>query len=308
MIDPQDLLDGPAASASEVLDCVVVGGGPAGLTAGVYLRRFHRTLRVVDAGASRARRIPRSHNVPGFPEGVAGVQLLKLMRTHLAQVGGELIEDAVVRVTRRSDGLFAVYLAGQRLWARTLLFCTGVKERLPALAGVAQLEAEYLLRSCPVCDGYEFSDQRIGVIGNSAHGVREAAFLRHFSDKVRFIEIDGRVGDLGPALLAAGVRQLAGVARQVAVAPDRELVVTMDDGQAHRFDVLYAGLGVDPRTALAVSLGVRLDGAGNVITDSRCCTNVNDVFAAGDVVSALDQIAVAVGHAAIAATAIHNSL
>lgn len=95
MIDPQDLVAGPEASGSEVLDCVVVGGGPAGLTAGLYLRRFHRNVRVIDAGAGRARRISRSHNVAGFPDGVAGVQLLERMKRHLQQFGGHVIPDTV---------------------------------------------------------------------------------------------------------------------------------------------------------------------------------------------------------------------
>lgn len=67
MIDPQDVLDGPAATGSEVFDCVIVGGGPAGLTAGLYLRRFDRRVRIIDAGAGRARLISRSHNIAGFP-------------------------------------------------------------------------------------------------------------------------------------------------------------------------------------------------------------------------------------------------
>lgn len=82
----------------------------------------------------------------------------------------------------------------------------------------------------------------------------------------------------------------------------------MDDGKAHRFDVLYAGLGVDPRTQLAVSLGAVLDQSGVIVTDAHGRTSVNNLYAAGDVVNALNQISVAVGHAAIAATAIHNSL
>lgn len=308
MIDPQDVIEGPEASGSEVLDCVVVGGGPAGLTAGLYLRRFHRHVRVVDAGAGRARRISRSHNVAAFPDGVAGVQLLDRMKRHLQQVGGHVILDTVGHIERRADGLFAIGLAHELLWARTVLLCTGVKDRLPALLGADAVEAADLLRYCPVCDGYEHTGKRIGVIGNSRHGIKEAAFLKNFSSDVWFVEADGRSEDLDHDLLVAGVRQLPGLARHLAVDHDHHAFVTMDDGEAHRFDVLYAGLGVDPRTQLAVSLGARLDAAGAIVTDSHGRTSVDKLYATGDVVNALDQISVAVGHAAIAATAIHNSL
>lgn len=308
MIDPQDVIDGPEASGSEVLDCVVVGGGPAGLTAGLYLRRFHRRVRVIDAGAGRARRITRSHNVAGFPDGVAGVQLLDRMKRHLEQVGGHVILGTVSHIERRADGLFAIGLAHELLWARNVLLCTGVKDRLPALPGADAVEAADLLRYCPVCDGYEHTGKRIGVIANSRHGVKEAAFLKNFSRDVWFVEVDGCAEDLDRNLAIAGVRRLPGVARHLAVAHDHQAVVTTDDGEAHRFDVLYAGLGVDPRKQLAVALGAALDDAGSVVTDAHGRTSIGNLYAAGDVANALDQIGVAVGHAAIAATAIHNSL
>lgn len=308
MIDPQDVLGGPQASGSDVLDCVVIGGGPAGLTAGLYLRRFHRTVRVVDAGASRARRITRSHNVAGFPDGVAGGLLLERMKQHLRQVGGQLSYDTVEEIERRDDGLFAVRLRHELLWARNVVLCTGVKDRLPHLPGLDAVAASDLLRHCPVCDGFEFTGKRIGVLGNSQHGVKEAAFLRHFSKDTWFVELDGRVDDLDADIRLHQLNQLPGVARHVAVNHDRQVFVTLDDGSGHRFDVLYAGLGVDPRTQLAQSLGVALDENGTIVTDAHSRTNVGNVYAAGDVARGLDQIAVAVGHAAIAATTIHNSL
>lgn len=308
MLEPQEVLAGPEASASEVLDCVVVGAGPAGLTAGLYLRRFHRHVRVIDAGAGRARRIVRSHNVAGFPDGVAGAQLLDRMKRHLQQVGGHVIPGTVDKVERGAGGLFAIRVAHELLWARNVLLCTGVKDRLPALPGAEAVEAADLMRYCPVCDGYEYTGKRIGVIGNSSHSVREAAFLKAFSSDVWFIEVEGRTEDLDPALRVAGVRPLAGLARHLAVDPEHRAFVTTDEGEAHRFDVLYAGLGVDPRTQLAVSLGAVLDEAGTIVTDAHGRTSVNNLYAAGDVANALDQIGVAVGHAAIAATAIHNSL
>lgn len=308
MIDPQDMLDGPEASGGEILDCVVVGGGPAGLTAGLYLRRFHRHVRVIDAGACRARRISRSLNVAGFPDGVAGAQLLDRMQRHLQQVGGDVTLDTVGHIERRAEGLFAISLASEWLWARNVLLCTGVKDRLPALPGAHAVEAADLLRYCPVCDGYEHTGKRIGVIGNSSHGAREASFLKAFSSDVWFIEVDGRTEDLDNALRVAGVRRLAGLARHLGVDHDHHALVTTEDGAAHSFDVLYAGLGVDPRTQLAASLGAALNEAGSIVTDAHGRTSISNLYAAGDVANALDQISVAVGHAAIAATAIHNSI
>lgn len=294
--------------ADDVLDCAVVGGGPAGLTAGLYLRRFHRSVRVIDAGDSRAQRIVCSHNYPGFPDGVAGGYLLQRMRQQLRQVGGGVICDTVQQIDRRSDGLFVLGLARGRLMARNVIFCTGVKDRLPTLPGIKLAEGANRLRYCPVCDGYEFTGKRIGVLGNSTHGTNEAAFLRHFSQDVWFVEVEGRPDDLAHDVGVAQLHRVPGVAAAITVSHDRNPVVTMNDGSCHVFDVLYAALGVDPRTQLAISLGVELDEAGTIVTDAHCRTSVSNLFAAGDVASGLDQLTVAVGHAAIAATAIHNSL
>jgi len=302
-------MDISTTSERDVLDCVIVGAGPAGLTAGLYLRRFHRNIRIIDAGTSRAAYIRRSNNIAGFPEGVGGAQLLQRMNQHLRQVDGQVIHDTVSRVSKGAEGLFVVSLSTEHLWARSVILCTGVVDRRPVLPGLGEVAAADLLRACPVCDGYEFTGKSIGVIGNSSHGAKEALFLQRFSRSVWFIEIAGRPSELDfEATHAFCVNRLAGSAQHVALTQDRKVFVTMDDGSGHRFDVLYAALGVDPCTQLAASLDVRLDARGGLVTDSHGRTSVENLYAAGDVVSALDQISVAVGQAAIAATAVHNSL
>lgn len=299
---------GPLRPGPQVLDCVVVGGGPAGLTAGLYLRRFLREVCVVDAGAGRARRIARSHNIAGFPEGISGVALLARMTQHLQQVGGQVRHGTVRALERCADGAFAVELQDGALRARRVILCTGVRDRLPAVPGAAAVEAADRLRYCPVCDGYEHRGRRMGVIGNSAHGVREAAFLLNFSRDVRFIDLgDGRE-PLSSALQAAGVAALPGRLGRLALGAGGEVLATAEDGAVHRFDVMYAALGVDPVAALAAGLGAELDPLGNIVADAHGRTRVQHLYAAGDVVRALDQIGVAVGQAAIAATAVHNSL
>lgn len=296
-----------AAHVAEVLDCVVVGAGPAGLAAGLYLRRFHRQVRIVDAGGGRARRISRSHNVAGFPGGVSGLELLGRMERQLQQVGGQVMHGTV-RSLRSSDGLLGVELARETLWARSVMLCTGVKDRLPPVPGVAAVEAADLMRHCPICDGYEHSGKRIGVVGRSLHGVREAAFLKRFSGDVSFIGTGPLDHASQQALRAAGLRALPGEPVGFAVGPQGGVVVSTRDGSDHRFDVLYAALGVDPCAQLAAGLNARLDATGNIVTDAHGLTSVDNLYAAGDVVRALDQIGVAVGQAAIAATAIHNRL
>jgi thioredoxin reductase (NADPH) len=306
------LLAGNLMDPREPLDCLVVGAGPAGLTAGLYLRRFHRHIVVVDRGDARASRIPRSHNLPGFPQGIAGPALLELMRQQLAQYDGDLLRASVTALQRDAQGVFSAQLDDARvLRARNVLLATGVLDHEPALPGVDALRTRGLLRHCPVCDGHEFSGQRIGVIGGGAHAMREALFIRHFSPRLALIVPDGPKSleaDLQRTLRERDVAVLDGRPQTLSAPGDGGVLVQMDDGSAHAFDVLYAALGCHPRIELATALGAERDTTGNLAVDAHKQTNVRGLYAAGDVTGGLDQLVVAMGEAAIAATAIHNSL
>lgn len=306
-----------AAGNGDPFDCVVVGGGPAGLTAALYLRRFHRRIVLLDAGSSRACHIDRTHNYPGFPQGISGDSLLARMREQLTHAGGELMAGHVHCVAQRGDqpGFVAQTDIGTLL-ARTVLLATGVVDNEPRFDGVEALRQYGLLRQCPVCDGHEFSNRRLAVIGCGSHGAREALFLRHFSKEICLLDGGGAAladAPLGEALRRAGIRRLGAHpcwARVTGAPPQRDAKVELgfDDGSSERFEAVYVALGARPRADLAEPLGVLRDARDNIVVDAHCRTSVEGLFAAGDVVSALDQLAVAVGHGAVAATAIHNLL
>ena len=294
----------------ETLDCVIVGAGPAGLTAGNYLCRFHRSVAIFDDGHSRARRIPRSHNYPGFPEGVTGPALLARMREQLDAVGGE-VQNARVTHIRRDDGVLRVETVKHTLRARTVLIASGVSDNDPAIDGIDELRSHGLLRECPICDGFEFSDRNIAVVGAGLHGMREALFLRDYSPTITFIAAHGGrdlPAECRAQLLDRGIECIDVAPSRVSRTNDGAISVTLRDDSEHRFDVMYAALGCTPHSQLAADVGAAIDENGNIVVDAHCRTSTHGVYAAGDVVVGLDQLSVAVGHAAIAATAIHNDL
>ena len=291
-----------------VLDCLVVGGGPAGMTAALYLRRFWRHVRVIDSGDARAARIPESHNYPGFPSGIPGTELLARLRQQLAAVEGE-VDAGEVTVVGRDHDLFAARIGDEAVRARTVLLATGRIDHEPHVTGIDTLRERGLLRQCPICDGYEFTGRRIAVIGAGVHGLRECQFLCRYSPTVTLID-ESHDADIGLAadLEQCGARRVRRRLAEVALRDDDSIELRFDDGSREPCDVLYAALGGNPRSALARSLGARVDGEGGIVVDAHCETTVPGLFAAGDVVTGLDQLAVAVGQAAIAATAIHNRL
>jgi thioredoxin reductase (NADPH) len=296
--------------AARHYDCLVIGAGAAGLTAGIYLRRFRRDIVIVDAGNSRARQIPESNNYPGFPKGINGEALLDRLREQLAYAGGE-VTAGTVSALRSISGGFVGRVGEAEVTARTVLLATGVCNLEPVIPGIEALRREALLRQCPICDAFEFTGKRMGVIGGDRHCIREAIFLGHFSDDIVVFGAspDARLDEAQREELARhGIENLDAHVREVLHCDSAGVELGMSDGTRQRFDVLYAALGTVPQSKLAVELGAQLDDLGNVIVDAHCQTSVSGAYAAGDIVSALDQLAVAAGHAAIAATAIHNRL
>ena len=291
-------------------DCVVVGGGPAGLTAAIYLARYHLSLIVVDGGKSRASWIARSHNHAGFPDGISGNELLARMRDQAARFSAT-VETAHVRGLRAIDGGFEVAWDRKPVTARTVLLATGTCNRPPEidpeLHGQALLAGR--LRYCPVCDGFEVTDKAIGVIGTGARGLAEARFLRSFSETVSLIA-PGRAHELDDAeaseAVELGIELLVGPAR-IDRMTDDAIIVSLPDGE-HEYDSVYPALGSDCQAELAIQLGAKLSDDGDVIVDRHQRTTVPGLYAAGDVVIGLDQISHAMGEGGVAATTIRNDL
>jgi thioredoxin reductase (NADPH) len=293
-----------------MLDCVVVGGGPAGLTAAISLARFHLDVRVIDAGNSRAATIPMTRNHAGFPDGIAGADLLDSMRTQARRYGAALVQAEVTGLKAAADGL-QVAVGDEAIATRSVLLATGVVNRRPPMPDDlhATALARGLLRYCPICDGYEVTDRRVGVLGTGGHGTREAMFLRGYTADVTLIAPGGQ-HDLAPgerALLAqCGVAMIDGPATDVAIHGDKIGLRTA--GHDWRFDSLYPALGSDINSALAAGLGAAQSEEGCLVVDAHQRTNIARLYAAGDVVKGLDQISHAMGEGGVAATTIRNDL
>jgi len=291
------------------VDCIIIGGGPAGLTAGIFLARFRRRILIIDAGNSRASWIPRTRNHPAFPGGINGEALLQRMREQLQSFGVTPLASEAERIKEADD----------RLWVRTgegrvltsyLILATGVRDRLPPVERAVEQVRRGLIRQCPICDGYEVIDKRVAVIGADRNAAGEALFLRSFTRDVCLLTLGvppeltsqerARLAERGVPLLETPEGRLDCEQGDVRIIlPDREQL---------RFDAVYSGLGIDPQTALADQVGVELSAGRRILTDARQRTSNPRVFAAGDAVTGLNQIAVAMAQAEVAAVTIHNEL
>ncbi|MBG9390319.1 NAD(P)/FAD-dependent oxidoreductase [Caenimonas aquaedulcis] len=293
------------------LDCLVIGGGAAGLVACVYLGRFRRRVALVDEGKSRLGWIPKTRNVMGFPDGIAGKDLWARMREHAANYGVTAHVGRVERLARGADGIFDATSGKQRWRARFVILATGAVDVVPELGGLAESLQAGVVRYCPVCDGYETEGQRVAVLGREVHGMRESAFLSGFANEVTWLSMDSHASLPQDALAHLRERKVAiagGDPRHIHCAPGQGVTVEMHDGKRHEFDVLYPALGITHASELATALGARAQEDGQLEVDDHLQTTVDGLYTAGDVAVGLNQINVAAGHAAIAATAIHNRL
>lgn len=302
----------PAPEGETILDCAVIGGGPGGLTAGIYLARFRRRAAIFDGADSRARWIPRSRNHPAFPDGVTGEELLSRLRTQLAHYDVPLLLDDVTDIARDASGFTLRTAADARVRARTLVLATGVEDVEPPIANAFGAVKDGLVRHCPICDAYETIDARLAVLGRGDHCVGEALFLRSYTPHIVALTNGAPLacGDTARTRMhAAGVRLVEDPVETIARDENGTgIAVTLASGETIRVDALYSAMGMRPRTDLARALGVALAEDGRVEAPDHQRTSVAGVWAVGDVVTGLNQLGVAMAQGEIAATDVHNRL
>jgi thioredoxin reductase (NADPH) len=290
-------------------DCVIVGAGPAGLMAATYLGRFRRQYLMIDAGQSRARRIPLARNLPGFPQGISGAAFLEEMARQAAIYGG-VHQTGPVTAIRRSKGGFVVEGPEGPVDAQTVLLATGVEVVDPLIENLDEAVAAGLIRYCPICDGYETLGKSVAVLAGRPAAIGEARFLLTYAARVTYIptHVDFRLnGRDAEQARAEGIIVQDSELRHIA-AEAGKLKVNLRNGNGEAFDSAYPCLGVRPRSELLKGLQDVLADDGAVRTDAHQQTGIPGLYGAGDVLKGVDQIASACGQGAIAACAIHNRL
>jgi thioredoxin reductase (NADPH) len=296
---------------------------------------------MVDSGCSRASLIPRSHNCPGFPLGVSGKELLSRLRQQASNYGVRVIAGEVTSLVRMGqagnaantattaqkeqsgrvdqespEGIFEAILSNgdeafQRVRAATILLATGTTDAMPDIPDWEKAVRRGLIRLCPICDGFEVIDKNIAVTSKSAaSGVNHALFLKIYTQTLTLIYL-GEAGLTRPdrvKLRRANVRVIEDPGGEIGITPHGKPSVRLSNGEQIDFDAIYPMLGEQARSGLATRLGARCGKNGKLTVDRHRRTTVRGLYAAGDVLEELNQISVAMGDAAIAATDIHNRL
>jgi thioredoxin reductase (NADPH) len=255
-----------------------------------------------DSGKSRAASIPRSHNHPGFPDGISGDTLLHTLKEQAEKYGAEITSSATVTsLTQLNQGFEAATSKGN-IRATRVVLATGITDKCPNIESSDHRLVRDKIRYCPVCDGFEATGKNVAVYGPFESAAPKARFLRVYSPAITLIPI-------APTAESSPDEPFQVSPTAVRVKASSEGVdIELADGRNARFDVMYPAMGCEVHSELATALGAKCSEAGCLEVDQKQQTTVPGLYAAGDVVSDLHQLVVAEAHAAIAATAIHNSL
>ncbi len=300
-------------------DCeiLIVGAGPAGLSAGIYSARAGHNTLILERGLVGGQMAMTAHveNYPGFANEVSGMELAQAMESQATRFGCRLVTSEITALTPAGEG-FQVSTTDGNIVARAVIVCTGARPRNLSVPGEKELTGRGV-SYCAVCDGPFFRDKEVAVIGGGDSALDEAYYLSNIVRHVHLVH--RREAFRGSSFAVQRLRQrpnvtfhLSRVVQEFSGTDKLEAVILrhLPSGQAETLPVSGAFIYVGwlPNTAWCQEL-LTLDATGAIVTDDRLQTSLPGVFAAGDVrATRLRQIATAVGDGALAAMMAHEYL
>jgi len=296
------------ADGQPLHDVVVVGGGPAGLAAALWLGRFRRDVVVVDGGSPRNEATWAVHGFPGLADPHPH-ELRRILRDQAAAVGATLLPGEAMEASGERDNFRTVLADGSSLRSRRLVLAYGLRDHLPGVAGLAGLYGTSVYH-CPDCDGPATEGEDVGVLGWDRAAANLALYLLHWAASVTLFT-NGRGAELGGrergVLTRAGVRVLDAPVSRAVGAGGRLVRLEIDDGPGVPLTYLFFHLGSEPCSQLAEGLGCAAEGDG-LRVDRGQETSVPGVHAAGDLTGAPHLAVIAAAEGVRAALACHRSL
>jgi thioredoxin reductase (NADPH) len=298
-------------SETALYDLVIAGGGPAGLTAGLYAGRGGLRAAIIEKLAPGGLMANTEHidNYPGFPEGISGFDLAQRMRDQAARFGAEIVSDEAIAVVPEAKSLVVSLTSGKSHRAKAVIIATGAFPKTLGVLGERELLGKGV-SYCAVCDGAFFKGQEVAVIGGGDSAVQEAVYLAGICSKVtvvhrrsslRAAESLQKLAFRNDRISFAWNRTVAAINGQEAVTGLR--VMDKESGSYEEIPAsgVFIYVGYTPNSAVVRDL-VRLDENGYILTDDNLMTSVPGIFAAGDIRRKLvRQISSAVGDGAAAA-------
>lgn len=284
-----------------MLDIIVIGGGPAGLSAAVYTTRANRETLVIDRGSGTTEQVDWVENFYGHPEGISGEEIVSLGEKHARKFGAEIRREEVVHVAQQDDETFRVETTENKYECRGLILATGADYESPAITDIDGYEGRGV-SYCVECDGYFYREKPVAVVGAENYAAKEALMLLDYTDDIRVLT-NGKEFNADAALAdrlrEADVEIISESVDRVDGDDDLQRVV-LGSGESIDVDGVFVALGAAGGTDIAESLGIPKEGPYLDVNPDQS-TAVDRIYAAGDITGGNRQINVSVGEGTDAA-------
>jgi len=282
-------------------DALIIGKGPAGVQAAIYVARSGQSLAIVGHGTGSLERAAYIENYYGLPEPVSGADLQRNGEAQAFALGARIYEGQVVGFGFNDEGSYKVFTTAGEFHTKTILIATGVKRDKISVKGIDLYEGKGV-SYCAVCDGYLYRGKKTGVLGHREYAYAEACELAAMSGGT-VIFTNGKEPRFGAGASDMDKDKFEIVTDQIMEleGEGRLSGVRFRNGGFRELDGLFVAYGLAGSADLARKLGVAVSKRGDIMTDQNQGTNVPGVYAAGDCTGAFRQVAVAVGQGAIAA-------
>ena len=293
-----------------MFDVAIVGGGPAGLSAAIWLARYLHSVVLVDSGDPRNWETRGVNGFLGHPR-IRPAEIRRLGREECRRYGVTLVDACVDRVMKHGDDHFELLLeSGATLEGRRLLLAIGIRDVWPKIPGLERVYGE-TAHVCPDCDGYEARDKHVIVVGRGRKAVGMALNLTTWTRRITICtngESAGLDDELCEKLDALGIPLMTAPIVQVLEEKGSIRQLEITGGIRVECERLFFSIAQYAADDLGAQLGCERDDDGQIIIDDRYHTSVYNVFAAGDIVPGPQLAIAAASDGAIAALAIHKSL
>lgn len=271
-------------------DVLIIGSGPAGISAAIYAKRANLSVAVIGKDGGALEKAEKIDNYFGFDEALSGIELLEAGRRQAAGLGADILNAEVLSVEWNED--YAVDTTVGMLDSKALIFAMGTSRKKPDVNGIEEFEGKGV-SYCAVCDAFFFRGREVAVLGSGNYALHEAEYLKNVASKVTVLSNGESVEEIeGLEIVENKVSHLEG--------SDRLEYVVFENGTKLKVDGLFVAQGFAGASELANKLGVMCEN-GNIIADANGLTNLPGCFAAGDCIGGVLQVSTAVGEGAKAA-------
>ena len=287
-------------------DILIIGSGPAGLSASIYAKRANLDVLVAEKEFMGTGQIAESAQVDNYIglAGKSGYDLGEMFRQDAENAGVEFYEGEAVKITRKGSGWLTEFEGGEAVEARSLIYAAGTSHKRLNVPGEERFIGNGV-SFCALCDGTLYRNKTAAVIGGGDTALEDALYLADIAARVYLIHrrptFRGSPKTADMVNAKANIETVLGVTVSEIIGDDRIEAVLLDNGRSLAVDGIFAAIGMEPKTELLKGI-VELDAYGYAVADETGATNAEGLFVAGDVrTKKLRQVVTAVSDGANAA-------